>query len=103
MKGETFVGMLKNHAEVINNHAARLDKTAQALAYLSTRRLAEEQARAGRFALVWIPLREMFRPGSFMKAVEALQQALLNPQAPAKVEVKPITPAPAQGAQEATK
>lgn len=99
MKGETFIGMLKTHAAAINNHAARLDKTSQALAYLSTRRLAEEQARAGRFAMVWLPLREMILPGSFLKDVEARQQAMLNPQAaPGKVEVKP-----AATNQEATK
>lgn len=86
MKGETFVGMLKTHAEVINNHAARLDKNTQAMAYLSTRRLAEEQALSGRFARLWIPLREMILPGSFLKDVEAHQKALLNPAPAAPVQ-----------------
>ena len=103
MKGEVFVGMINNHAKVINAQGdtmnaqgAKITTHQQALAYISTRQKAEEQVKtAGRFSMLWTPLREVFIPGSFKAAVDAAQKALLAPPAPvkaaeSKIDIKPV-------------
>jgi hypothetical protein len=102
MKGEKFVGMLDNHARVINSQARLLGRLQDAIAYLGTRESAEQAVKtAGRFSMLWVPLREVFLPGSYKKAVDAAQRALLAPQpAPAqepKIDIKPA-PEAAQAA-----
>jgi hypothetical protein len=104
MKGEVFIGKLQNHAVVINKHAAMLNQHQQGVAYLSTRMDAAEQVlTASRWSFLRVALREVFRPGSFLKALDEAQQALLAPL-PAKKAQEPktstvtVTAAPADSA-----
>lgn len=78
MKGEKFVTMLNNHAHVINAHARQLDRHQATLAALVTRDNAREQVlTASRFSMLVVGLREVFLPGTYKKAVDAAQKALL--------------------------
>jgi hypothetical protein len=83
MKGEKFIAMLNNHAQVINHQGDKLERLTKAAAWLTTRKQAEAAQLTGRFSLVWITLREIFSPGAYNRAVDAAHKALLAPKPPA--------------------